>query len=525
MITGILYLSMGSLTTTGEYCIISQPGDQRYPAFYQDMIVYQDNRNGNWDIYGYNLETGEEFQITTDPRDQIYPDIYGNVVVWLDKRDPDYHIYAYDLSTGEEWKISHDSAWRDPAIHKNIIVWSGSGKKEQILGYNIETEMEFLIFQSENRLDNPDIYDDIVVWEQREGYLTTIYGHDLIKNEDYRIGSKIQFLYENHTQKNPTIFDSTVIWIDDYSGEIFGKNIKKSEDFIVSASQLGNCKDRDLLDFPQEPALWVNIVIWTDFRNRNQDIYGLDLFTFQEFQITSHEGNQQSPAIYENMVIWEDNRCGTWDIYGYDLTIPPATVPISSRIHLVQLNLYSQIILSVFLIGISLINGKIVMSVFTFKKISKNAPWSKTMMRDFKRDKGLLLNSILLGIVSGLMGMSSLMKRELAGSFFILLFLFFSGYILWNLTFPYVRTTNTEIIFYKLFLPSKKVKWDAIKTIEYNSERKIIGLRVSHRFLRIDLSHIDEEDRDDFITTMRYPPHEGMKFVYSDNRIQSIEIR
>jgi hypothetical protein len=32
-----------------------------------DRIVWWDNRNGNWDIYMYDLATQTEAQITTDP--------------------------------------------------------------------------------------------------------------------------------------------------------------------------------------------------------------------------------------------------------------------------------------------------------------------------------------------------------------------------------------------------------------------------------------------------------------------------
>jgi len=38
-----------------------------FPDIDENIVVWQDNRNGNWDIYGYNLLTGEEFQISGLP--------------------------------------------------------------------------------------------------------------------------------------------------------------------------------------------------------------------------------------------------------------------------------------------------------------------------------------------------------------------------------------------------------------------------------------------------------------------------
>jgi beta propeller repeat protein len=55
---------------------------QQYPAIYGNVVVWKDDRNGNWDIYGYDLSTENEFQITEDVSDQEWPAIYGNTVVW-----------------------------------------------------------------------------------------------------------------------------------------------------------------------------------------------------------------------------------------------------------------------------------------------------------------------------------------------------------------------------------------------------------------------------------------------------------
>jgi len=54
-------------------------------------------RNGNQDIYGYQLSTATEFQITTNASDQRHPKIYCNIVVWHDRRDGDYNIYGGTL--------------------------------------------------------------------------------------------------------------------------------------------------------------------------------------------------------------------------------------------------------------------------------------------------------------------------------------------------------------------------------------------------------------------------------------------
>ena len=50
------------------------------------------------DIYGYNLLIKKEFRITDNTADQINPVISGSVVVWQDKRKGNWDIYGAKLS-------------------------------------------------------------------------------------------------------------------------------------------------------------------------------------------------------------------------------------------------------------------------------------------------------------------------------------------------------------------------------------------------------------------------------------------
>ncbi len=77
------------------------------PDVYNNVVVWQDRRNGNWDIYGYNLTTKTTFPIITNTADQTNPAITfspwlgGYVVVWQDARDGDWDIYGAILNGPE----------------------------------------------------------------------------------------------------------------------------------------------------------------------------------------------------------------------------------------------------------------------------------------------------------------------------------------------------------------------------------------------------------------------------------------
>ena len=59
--------------------------DQSNPAIFGKLIVYEDNRFGETEIFLYDIQNGRETQITVDnPSASRNPDIYGDWVVWED---------------------------------------------------------------------------------------------------------------------------------------------------------------------------------------------------------------------------------------------------------------------------------------------------------------------------------------------------------------------------------------------------------------------------------------------------------
>jgi hypothetical protein len=61
--------------------------------------VWDDLRNGNWDIYGYDLSTSTDFPICTIRNSLFEPEICCNIVVWHDLRNGNWDIYGAKLDT------------------------------------------------------------------------------------------------------------------------------------------------------------------------------------------------------------------------------------------------------------------------------------------------------------------------------------------------------------------------------------------------------------------------------------------
>jgi len=59
------------------------------PVIDGNTVIWEDDRNGDYDIYGYDLSSGAEFPICIRPGDQIAPDVAGDTVVWWDYNNGD----------------------------------------------------------------------------------------------------------------------------------------------------------------------------------------------------------------------------------------------------------------------------------------------------------------------------------------------------------------------------------------------------------------------------------------------------
>jgi beta propeller repeat protein len=77
--------------------MITEDGaDKRNPRIHEGLITWEDSRNGNLDVYLYDLKSGQEIQVTDHPADQYLSDVYGRWIVYTDERSGDMDIYLFE---------------------------------------------------------------------------------------------------------------------------------------------------------------------------------------------------------------------------------------------------------------------------------------------------------------------------------------------------------------------------------------------------------------------------------------------
>lgn len=246
---------------------ITTNGKAILPDIYGDKIayiVYHDNGYLG-DIYLYDLSTEHENLVATDDMTIASVDVYGDRIVWTHGRDGNYDVYMYDISTSQITQITNDGKSCCPKIYGDKIVYQSGSSYSDIYIYDISTSQKTQIISSVSTVI-PDIYADKIVW--CEGY--NIYMYDI------STGHKIQITYSGKTI-GAHIYGDQIAWSDN-ENKIHIYDISTSMDTTITSTNYSNVpaiyKDR---------VVWSD---YHDSHS-SDDIFMYNISTSEKTQITT----------------------------------------------------------------------------------------------------------------------------------------------------------------------------------------------------------------------------------------------
>lgn len=89
------------------------------------LVIWQDMRNGNWDLYGYDLEQQREIPVLVAPLDQEHAVIDEGVVALQSRTTGSaWNIHLLDLANGNFFAIDPQASNQtQPALDHRLVVW------------------------------------------------------------------------------------------------------------------------------------------------------------------------------------------------------------------------------------------------------------------------------------------------------------------------------------------------------------------------------------------------------------------
>jgi hypothetical protein len=376
--------SRGIIQWTANGVIISKSsGNQISPAIVGDgrggaIIVWQDGRNGNSDIYAQHISADSSklwtlngTPVCTEIHEQTNPVIVsdnlgGGIIVWQDYRSGNADLYAQhiDAGGGMTWAsngISVVTALNDqiqPAIvgdnnNGAIVAWQDlrNATDFDIYIQRITSTGTLLwgtnglaISTAANHQRYPAVASDgaggaFLAWEDYQNENAEIYLQHV--HSDQTMGfalNGIEVYSSVYDQTQPKIVSdgaggAIVSWIDMRAGDkdVFAQRVSSGDAFlwtsdgIPACSAIGNQQNLDIVTDGSNGA----IVTWEDYRNGLPDIFaqrilsnGSILWQIDGVGISTDSTAQSMPVIVDNgvhgaIIAWQDAR--KLSTRGYDI--------------------------------------------------------------------------------------------------------------------------------------------------------------------------------------------------------------
>ncbi len=303
-------------------------GDQMYPKASGTTVVWQDNRDGDWDIYVKDLSAGASRALATNGFEQKMPDIEGNIVVWQDNRAGDWDIYGYDLSANREFPVASGSGNQiNPAISGNRVVWqSDQNGNWDIYKGDLATGEKTRLTLHERDQINPEIYADTIVWEDYRNGLGEIYKYDIASGIETRVTVDI------NNQTKPRVSGQALVWTDQRNGG-------SQKDIYANMSSAGEARVTYGSYDETGAAILNNTIVYVDYEkgSADPDLSFYDLQTGVGGKLTANPAAQEEPEIASDHVLWQDNRDVVYQIYKspFKVEVAPLEVELSPGFNLV----------------------------------------------------------------------------------------------------------------------------------------------------------------------------------------------
>jgi beta propeller repeat protein len=301
---------VGDLVADGTLLSDSGNARQKEAHAFRGWVVWQDQRNGSWDIFAQDLNDAAAIPvaITGNSRNQERPHTDGKFVVWEDRQaDGTWDIVAKELgSANPVFAITATSDLNEqkPAIYWPWVVFQSKpvadpGAPWQVMAYNIITDTTAAVDSTTQDQLDPAIQQQRVVWQDFRDV-----GYGEIYFKDLRSGEVRRITDNQGGQYHPVIFDQWIVWDDNRNGQLdlYGYNLRRNTEVQLTDTPEDESR-------PYINGKWV-VCEEDSAGGQNINLRLLHLSNLASIQLTNAESEKEKPSMASNKIVWVDLRNG-----------------------------------------------------------------------------------------------------------------------------------------------------------------------------------------------------------------------
>jgi beta propeller repeat protein len=287
------------------------------PRMSGDTVVFT-QYNDDYDLYMVNKSGGMMVPLSTMTGDEETPLISGNDVAYMLTKGSSHALYYVDVNA------------RDPVLITNSV-GNYTVNEGRILFYDTSYQEWFVYFIDEDSVAACGItgnVDEVAVSEQ----WGVIGSHVVSFSEGTPITTAPPTTVAPTTTPAPTTAPPTTVAPTTLPPTTVAPTttpapttappttaaptpLPVDEDIVTEEILITNAPGEQI-----KPHVYDDIIVWTDKRSDDGDIYMYDLGRSREVSVSATSGEQGSPVrIWGNYVVWHDNESGGWNINIYDI--------------------------------------------------------------------------------------------------------------------------------------------------------------------------------------------------------------
>ncbi|AWX57223.1 MULTISPECIES: TolB family protein [Brevibacillus] len=316
--------------STGDTEIVSASGKASNPVVSSGYVAWEDDRNGNDDIYYYDIKAKEEKAAVIAKGDQGRPSIFSNQIVYEHQSAGD--LYSYSISNGRIKQLTDDSneqqnvhlyqedyvysdnndlKYRElgnksgkkiasnlygetgPKIYGDFVLFAkkDSNKKLQLHLYDLDEKELVPIGNAGGEPKEPSAHDRYVAYVTESKKNNTVVFYD-VENKKGKVVSNPE-----HDSVRPVVSSRYVVWYDEHEDALFSYDIRKDTQKQITHEDDDQEPSEKLYEIDGERLLWVNTA-------GRSEVIITDLSTGKHTEVTTVRKEPLSVDIYKNYASW-----------------------------------------------------------------------------------------------------------------------------------------------------------------------------------------------------------------------------